>query len=156
MKQRLTSILILVWPSKDEEFILYCNDSKIKLVVVLMQNGKLIVYVSRQLRVQRMNYLTHGLELAAVVFGLKEWWHYLYGTRCLIHTDYGSLKYIFTQKELNMRQQRWLELMKDCDCEILYHPWKQTEFQTLLVGGLQQPSCLYKHYLMHYRKIYIS
>ncbi|KAL5574889.1 hypothetical protein UlMin_016588 [Ulmus minor] len=70
------------------------------------------------------NYPTHDLELAAVVFALKIWRHYLYGVRCEIYTDHKSLKYFFTQKELNMRQRRWLELVKDYDCEILYHPGK--------------------------------
>ena len=67
---------------------------------------------------------THDLELAAVVFALKIWRHYLYGVKCDIYTDYKSLKYFFTQKELNMRQRRWLELVKDYDCTINYHPGK--------------------------------
>ncbi|KAL5574118.1 hypothetical protein UlMin_023715 [Ulmus minor] len=74
--------------------------------------------------IHEKNYPTHDLELAAVVFALKIWRHYLYGARCQIFTDHKSLKYIFTQKELNMRQRRWLELVKDYDCEILYHPGK--------------------------------
>ena len=69
-------------------------------------------------------YPTHDLELAAVVFALKIWRHYLYGEKCEIYTDHKSLKYFFTQKELNMRQRRWLELVKDYDCEINYHPGK--------------------------------
>ena len=69
-------------------------------------------------------YPTHDLELAAVVFALKIWRHYLYGEKCEIYTDHKSLKYFFTQKDLNMRQRRWLELVKDYDCEILYHPGK--------------------------------
>ncbi|KAL5546021.1 hypothetical protein UlMin_005708 [Ulmus minor] len=77
-----------------------------------------------QLKIHEKNYPTHDLELAAVVFALKLWRHYLYGARCQIFTDHKSLKYIFTQKELNMRQRRWLELVKDYDCEILYHPGK--------------------------------
>ena len=81
----------------------------------------MIAYASRQLKIHEKNYPTHDLELAAVVFALKIWRHYLYGARCQIYTDHKSLKYIFTQKELNMRQRRWLELVKDYDCEILYH-----------------------------------
>ena len=89
-----------------------------------MENRRVIAYASRQLKVHEKNYPTHDLELAAVVFALKIWRHYLYGARCQIFTDHKSLKYIFTQKELNMRQRRWLELVKDYDCEILYHPRK--------------------------------
>ena len=84
----------------------------------------MIAYASRQLKIHEKNYPTHDLELAAVVFALKIWRHYLYGARCQIYTDHKSLKYIFTQKELNMWQRRWLELVKDYDCEILYHPGK--------------------------------
>ena len=71
-----------------------------------------------------MNYPTHDLDLAAVVHALKIWRHYLYGTSCQIMTDHKSLKYIFTQRELNMRQRRWLELIKDYDLDIVYHPGK--------------------------------
>ena len=94
---------------------------------MLMQNGKVIAYASRQLKEHEKNYPTHDLELAAVVFALKIWRHYLYGAHCQIYTDHKSLKYLFTQKELNMRQRRWLELVKDYDCEILYHPGKANQ-----------------------------
>ncbi|WVZ80310.1 hypothetical protein U9M48_027800 [Paspalum notatum var. saurae] len=89
-----------------------------------MQEGKVIAYASRQLRKHEVNYPTHDLELAAVVHALKIWRHYLFGNRCEIYTDHKSLKYIFTQNELNMRQRRWLELIKDYDLEIHYHPGK--------------------------------
>ncbi|KAL0536815.1 hypothetical protein IC582_025777 [Cucumis melo] len=89
-----------------------------------MQQGKVVVYASRQLKSHEQNYPTHDLELAAVVFALKIWRHYFYGKKIQIFRDRKSLKYFFTQKELNMRQRRWLELMKDYDCEILYHPGK--------------------------------
>jgi hypothetical protein len=89
-----------------------------------MQNGRVIAYASRQLKPYEMNYPTHDLELAAVVFALKIWRHYLYGETCELFTDHKSLKYIFTQKELNMRQRRWLELIKDYDISIQYHPGK--------------------------------
>ncbi|GFZ15671.1 hypothetical protein Acr_25g0000800 [Actinidia rufa] len=91
---------------------------------VVMQHGKVIAYVSRQLRPHEKNYTTHDLELAAVVFALKIWRHYLYGVTCEVFTDHKSLKYLFTQKELNMRQRRWLELIKDYDVLIQYHPGK--------------------------------
>jgi ribonuclease HI len=83
-----------------------------------------IAYASRQLRKHEQNYPTHDLELAAVVHALKIWRHYLLGHRCQIYTDHKSLKYIFTQNELNLRQRRWLELIKDYDLEIHYHPGK--------------------------------
>ena len=124
LKRRLTSAPILALPSEEKGFIVYCDASKIGLGAVLMQGNKVIAYASRQLKVHEKNYPTHDLELAAVVFTLKIWRHYLYGAHCQIYTDHKSLKYIFTQKELNMRQRRWLELVKDYDCEILYHPGK--------------------------------
>jgi hypothetical protein len=89
-----------------------------------MQEGKVVSYLSRQLKPHEQNYPTHDLELAAVVLALKTWRHYLMGNRCEIYTDHKSLKYIFTQKELNMRQRRWIELIKDYDLEIHYHPGK--------------------------------
>jgi hypothetical protein len=87
-----------------------------------MQHGKVIAYASRQLRPHEKNYLTHDLELAAIVFALKIWRHYLYGIE--IHTDHQSIKYLFSQKELNFRQRRWMELLKDYDCTIVDHPGK--------------------------------
>jgi hypothetical protein len=89
-----------------------------------MQEGKVVAYSSQQLKVHEKNYPTHDLELAAVVHALKTWRHYLYGQKCDIYTDHKSLKYIFTQLELNMRQRRWLELIKDYELEIHYHPGK--------------------------------
>src|SRR5262249_4827887 len=91
---------------------------------VLMQGGKVIAYASRQLKPYERNYSPHDLELVAVVHALKLWRHYLYGERCKVYTDHKSLKYIFTQKELNMRQRRWLKLIKDYDMDIQYHPGK--------------------------------
>ncbi|GJR07191.1 putative reverse transcriptase domain-containing protein [Tanacetum coccineum] len=89
-----------------------------------MQRNKVIAYASRQLKIHEKNYTTHDLELGAVVFALKTWRHYLYGTRSVIYTDHKSLQHIFDQKELNMRQRRWIELFSDYDCEIRYHPGK--------------------------------
>jgi hypothetical protein len=89
-----------------------------------MQEGRVIAYASRQLRRHEEHYPTHDLELAAVVHALKIWRHYLLGNICHIYTDHKSLKYIFTQSELNMRQRRWLELIKDYELEIHYHPGK--------------------------------
>ncbi|GKA15612.1 putative reverse transcriptase domain-containing protein [Tanacetum coccineum] len=89
-----------------------------------MQREKVIAYASRQLKIHEKNYTTHDLELGAVVFALKIWRHYLYGTKCTVFTDHKSLQHILNQKELNMRQRRWLELLSDYDCEIRYHPGK--------------------------------
>nr|GEW90963.1 retrotransposon protein, putative, Ty3-gypsy subclass [Tanacetum cinerariifolium] len=103
---------------------IYSVASKKGLGCVLMQHGKFIAYASRQLNPYKVNYPTHDLELAAVVFALKIWRHYLHGESCDIFTDHKSLKYIFMQRELNMRQRRWLELLKDYDTNIQYHPGK--------------------------------
>jgi hypothetical protein len=89
-----------------------------------MQEGRVIAYASRQLKHHEEHYRTHDLELAAVVHALKIWRHYLLGNTCHIYTDHKSLKYIFTQADLNMRQWRWLELIKDYDLEVHYHPGK--------------------------------
>ena len=89
-----------------------------------MQKGKVIAYASRQLKSHEKNYPTHDLELAGVIFVLKLWRHYLYGVRCEIFTDHRSLQYIFSQRDLNLRQRRWLELLKDYDVTIWYHPGK--------------------------------
>ncbi|GJV29059.1 putative reverse transcriptase domain-containing protein [Tanacetum coccineum] len=89
-----------------------------------MQRGKVIAYASRQLKIHEKNYTTHDLELGAVVFALKIWRHHLYGMKSVIYTDHKSLQHIFDQKELNMRQRRWIELFSDYDCEIRYHPGK--------------------------------
>ena len=124
IKKRLTTAPVLVLPNPNEPLTIYSDASKIGLGAVLMQDGKVIAYASRQLKVHEKNYPTHDLEMAAVVFALKIWRHYLYGVKCEIFTDHKSLKYIFTQKELNMRQRRWLELVKDYDYEIIYHPGK--------------------------------
>ena len=89
-----------------------------------MQQGKVVTYASRQLRPHELNYPTHDLELAVVIFALKIWRQYLYGEKCQIFTDHKSLKYILSQKELNLRQRRWVELLKDYDFTIEYHPGK--------------------------------
>ncbi|GKB08294.1 putative reverse transcriptase domain-containing protein [Tanacetum coccineum] len=101
-----------------------CDASHKGLGAVLMQREKVIAYASRQLKVHEKNYTTHDLELGSVVFALKIWRHYLYGTRCTVFTDHKSLQHILDQKELNMRQRRWLELLSDYDCDIRYHPGK--------------------------------
>ncbi|WVZ49148.1 hypothetical protein U9M48_000525 [Paspalum notatum var. saurae] len=124
LKKLLTSALVLAQPDVTKPFDVYCDASGNGLGCVLMQEGRVIAYASRQLRNNEANYRTHDLELAAVVHALKIWRHYLLGNTCHIYTDHKSLKYILTQPELNMRQRRWLELIKDYDLEIHYHPGK--------------------------------
>ncbi|GJZ38698.1 putative reverse transcriptase domain-containing protein [Tanacetum coccineum] len=121
LKQKLCSAPILALPEGSEDFIVYCDASIKGLGAVLMQREKVIAYASRQLKIHEKNYTTHDLELGAVVFSLKLWRHYLYGTKCTVFTDHKSLQHILNQKELNMRQRRWLELLSDYDCEIRYH-----------------------------------
>jgi ribonuclease HI len=124
MKKRLTSTPVLILPDITKMFDIYCDASRQGLGCVLMQDGKVVSYASRQLRKHEKNYPTHDLELAAVVHALKIWRHYLIGHRCEICSDHKSLKYIFTQTNLNLRQRRWLELIKDYNLEINYHPGK--------------------------------
>ncbi|GJX53165.1 putative reverse transcriptase domain-containing protein [Tanacetum coccineum] len=121
---KIANAPILALPEGSEDFVVYCDASHKGLGVVLMQREKVIAYASRQLKVHEKNYTTHDLELGSVVFALKIWRHYLYGTRCTVFTDHKSLQHILDQKELNMRQRRWLELLSDYDCDIRYHPGK--------------------------------
>ena len=109
-------------PDDDGNFEIYSDASLNGLGCVLMQHGRVIAYASRQLKPHEKNYPTHDLELAAIIFALKIWRHYLYGEKCRIFSDHKSLQYIFTQKELNLRQRRWIELLSDYDCTIEYHP----------------------------------
>ncbi|WVZ51710.1 hypothetical protein U9M48_002825 [Paspalum notatum var. saurae] len=124
LKKLLTSAPVLAQPDIIKPFDVYCDASGHGLGCVLMQEGRVIAYASRQLRKHEENYPTHDLELTTVVHALKIWRHFLLGNTCHIYTDHKSLKYILTQPELNMRQRRWLELIKDYDLEIHYHPGK--------------------------------
>ncbi|GKA93409.1 putative reverse transcriptase domain-containing protein [Tanacetum coccineum] len=124
LKQKLCEAPILALPEGNDNFVVYCDASLQGLGAVLMQREKVIAYASRQLKPHEENYTTHDLELGAVIFALKIWRHYLYGTKCTVFTDHKSLQHILRQKELNMRQRRWLELLADYDCEICYHPGK--------------------------------
>jgi len=124
LKKRLTTAPILTLTDVTKSFSIYCDASKQGLGCVLMQEGKLIAYASRQLKKHEVNYPTRDLELAAVVHSLKIWRHYILGHKCDIYTDHKSLKYIFTQNDLNLRHRRWLELIKDYELEIHYHPSK--------------------------------
>ncbi|GKE51278.1 reverse transcriptase domain-containing protein, partial [Tanacetum coccineum] len=108
----------------NDDFVVYCDASHQGLGAMLMQREKVIAYVSRQLKPHEEKYTTHDLELGAVMFTLKFWRHYIYSTKCTVFTDHKSVQHILDQKELNMRQRRWLELLTDYDCEIRYHPEK--------------------------------
>ncbi|GJR25263.1 putative reverse transcriptase domain-containing protein [Tanacetum coccineum] len=121
LKQKLCEAPIFALPEGNDDFIVYCDASHQVLRVVLMQREKVIEYASRQLKPHEENYTTHDLELGAVVFALKIWRHYLYGTKCTVFTDHKSLHHILDQKELNTRERHWLELLADYDCEICYH-----------------------------------
>jgi len=124
LKTALTTTPVLVLPTGSGSYTVYCDASHIGLGAVLMQDGKVIAYASRQLKVHEKNYPVHDLELAAIVHALKIWRHYLYGVSCVVFTYHRSLQYLFKQKDLNLRQRRWLELLKDYDITILYHPGK--------------------------------
>nr|GFC68284.1 putative reverse transcriptase domain-containing protein [Tanacetum cinerariifolium] len=122
-----------------EDFIVYYDASNKGLGAVLMQRVKVISYASRQLKIHEKKYTTNDLELGAVVFALKIWRHYLYGTRCTVFTNHKSLQHILDQKELNMRQHRWLELLSDFDCDIHYHPGKANVVANALSRKEREP-----------------
>jgi hypothetical protein len=124
LKKRLTTAPVLTMPNMEKPFSIYCDASGQGLGCVLMQDGHVVTYASRQLRKHEEKYPTHDLELATVVHALKIWRHYIIGKRCEAYSDYKSSKYIFTQPDLNLRQRRWLELIKDYDLGINYHPGK--------------------------------
>ncbi|GJV79169.1 putative nucleotidyltransferase, ribonuclease H [Tanacetum coccineum] len=124
LKQKLCVAPILALPKGSDDFMVYCDASIKGLGAVLMQRTKVIAYASRQLKIHEKNYTTHDLDLREVVFALKIWRHCLYGTKCVVFTDHKSLQHILNQKELKMRQRRWIELLSDYDCEIRYHPGK--------------------------------
>jgi hypothetical protein len=124
LKKCLTTAPGLVLPNLSKKFDIYCDASRQGLRCVLMQDGQVISYASRQLRKHEENYPTHDLKLVAVIHALKIWRHYLIVHRCKIYSDHKSLKYIFTQTNLNLRQHIWLELIKDYDIGINHHPEK--------------------------------
>jgi hypothetical protein len=111
-------------PDMEKPFSIYCGASGQGLGCVLMQDGHVVAYASWQLRKHEAHYLTHDLDLAAVVHALMIRRCYFMGKRCELYIDHKSLKYIFTQPNLNLWQRRWLELIKDYDLGINYHPGK--------------------------------
>ncbi|GJZ34361.1 putative reverse transcriptase domain-containing protein [Tanacetum coccineum] len=125
LKEKLCNAPVLALPDGPDNFVVYCDASKQGFGACLSNRGLSKAYrASRQLKKHKKNYITHDLELGAVVFALKIWRHYLYRTKSVIYTDHKSLQYIFDQKDLNMRQRRWIELLSDYECEIKYHPGK--------------------------------
>ena len=124
LKAFLTEAPVLTQPTYGKEYVIFSDASLNGLGCVLMQEGKVVAYTSKQLKLHGKNYPMHDLELIAIVFALKIWRHYLYGEKCFIYTDHKSLKYLPLQRELNLRQRRWMELIKDYDCVIDYHPGK--------------------------------
>ncbi|GAA0145743.1 hypothetical protein LIER_05867 [Lithospermum erythrorhizon] len=141
LKRRLATAPVLILPSGNEGYVVYSDASHQGLGCVLMQNGKVIVYASRQLKNHEKNYPTHDLELAAIVFAFKIWRHYLFGVKCQIFTYHKRLMYITTQKDLNLRQRRWTEFLSDYDVTIEYHPGKANVVADVLSrkGKVKEP-----------------
>jgi hypothetical protein len=124
LKKRLTTTLVLTMSDMEKPFSIYCDASGQGLGCVLMQDGHVVAYSSRQLRKHEEKYPTHDLELSAMVHALRIWRHYMIGKICEFYSYHKSLKYIFTRPDLNLRQRRWLKLIKDYDLGINYHPCK--------------------------------
>ena len=124
LKRRLTSAPILIVPERGQGYTVYCDASSAGMGCVLMQSGRVVAYGSRQLKNHEQNYPTHDLELVAVVFALNIWRHYLYGKEFEVYSDHKSLEYIFKQRDLNMRQLKWMEFLEDYDFTLHYHPGK--------------------------------
>ncbi|GJZ63073.1 putative reverse transcriptase domain-containing protein [Tanacetum coccineum] len=139
LEQKLCSHQILGFPEEATIFILTVMPSHKGLGAVLMQREKVIAYASCQLKIHEKNYTTHDLEHGAIVFSLKLWRYYLYRTKCTVFTDHKSLQHILNQKELNMRQHRWLELLSDYDCKIRYHPRKANDVIDALIRKEREP-----------------
>ena len=125
LKMRLTSVPIMIVPKQGQRYTVYCDASRDGLGCVLMQSERVIAYGSRQLKNHEQNYPTHDLKLASIVFALKVWSHYLYGEEFEVFSYHKSLKYIFTQRDLNMRQSKWMEYLEDYDFTLHYHPGKE-------------------------------
>ena len=122
LKRRLTSAPILIVPERGQGYTMYCDALKVGLGCVLMQSGRVVAYGSHQLKNHEQNYPTHDMELAVVAFALKILRHYLYGEQFKMYSYQKSLKYIFTQRDLNMRQCRWMEFLEDYDFTLHYLP----------------------------------
>ncbi|GAU34277.1 hypothetical protein TSUD_321230 [Trifolium subterraneum] len=150
LKQKLTSAPVLVIPDPDKKYVVYCDASNKGLGCVLMQESAVVAYASRQLKPHEENYPTHDLELAAIIFALKIWRHHLYGVQFALYSDHKSLRYLFDQKELNMRQRRWMEYLKDFDFELNYHPGKAN----VVADALSRKALYASEILMHQCGLY--
>ena len=153
----VTTAPVLTLPSGQDGYTVYCDASRQGLGFVLMQHENVIAYASRQLKKHEQNYLTHDLELVVVVFALRIWRHYLYGVPCIIFIDHKSLQYLITHKELNMRQRRWVELIKDYECTVEYHPGKANVVADALsrksTGSISHLKALYFPRLVELRSL---
>ena len=114
-------------------FVVYCGAARVHLGYVLMQKGKVITHASIHFTVHEINFPTHDVELATIIFALELWRHYLYGDHVDVLNDQKSVQYVFTQKELNLKQRRWLELLKDDDMIIHCHPFIATHITQMLL-----------------------
>ncbi|GAU50497.1 hypothetical protein TSUD_242400 [Trifolium subterraneum] len=150
LKQKLTSAPVLVIPDPDKNYVVYCDASHKGLGCVLMQDGAVVAYASRQLKLHEENYPTHDLELAATIFALRIWRHHLYGVEFALYSDHKSLRYLFDQKELNMRQRRWMEYLKDFEFELNYHPGKAN----VVADALSRKALYASEILMHQCGLY--
>ncbi|KAK2423579.1 putative mitochondrial protein [Trifolium repens] len=150
LKEKLTSAPVLVIPDPSKKYIVYCDASHKGLGCVLMQEGAVVAYASRQLKPHEENYPTHDLELVAIIFALKIWRHHLYGVQFELFSDHKSLKYLFDQRELNMRQRRWMEYLKDFDFSLNYHPRKAN----VVADALSRKALYASELLMHQCGLY--
>ena len=122
---RLTSAPILIVSERGQRYIVYCDASKDGLGYIMIQSGRVVAYGSKQLKNHEKNYPTHDLDLVTIVFALNIWCHYLYGKQFEVFSDHKSLKYIFTHRDLNMRQRKWMKYLEDYDFTLHYHPGKE-------------------------------
>ncbi|KAK2403898.1 putative mitochondrial protein [Trifolium repens] len=150
LKEKLTSAPVLVIPDPTRKYVVYCDASHKGLGCVLMQDGAVVAYASRQLKPHEQNYPTHDLELAAIIFALKIWRHHLYEVQFDLFSDHKSLKYLFDQKDLNMRQRRWMEYLKDFDFNLNYHPGKAN----VVADALSRKTLYASELLMHQCGLY--
>ncbi|KAK2374423.1 putative mitochondrial protein [Trifolium repens] len=150
LKEKLTTVPVLVIPDPTRKYVVYCDASNKGLGCVLMQDGAVVAYASRQLKPHDQNYPTHDLELAAIIFALKIWRHHLFGVQFDLFSDHKSLKYLFDQKELNMRQRRWMEYLKDFDFNLNYHPGKAN----VVADALSRKTLYASELLMHQCGLY--
>jgi ribonuclease HI len=150
LKEKLTSAPVLVILDPTKKYIVYCDASAKGLGCVLMQDSAVVAYASRQLKPHEENYPTHDLELAAIIFALKIWRHHLYGVQFDLFSDHKSLKHLFDQRELNMRQRRWMEYLKDFDFNLNYHPGKAN----VVADALSHKALYASELLMHQCGLY--